>query len=158
MTPSIILGTVAVSIGAAGAWTVQSWRYEAQIADINRTHAQAVATSQANHIQALERANEQTAFYQQNAHKAAEDAASRVAAADVAMRRNRGELERLRDAIRARPVAVCPMPDTSTAPSADPADTVGDVLAECAATATELARAADGHASDAVMLRNAWPK
>ena len=158
MTPAIILGAAAVAIGAAGAWTVQSWRYEAKIADIQRAHTQAVATAQAAHINALEQAREQTAKYQQNAHKAAADAASRVAAADVAMRRNRTELERLRDAIRTRPATACPMPDTSTAASAEPADTVGDVLGECAATVTELARAADGHASDAVMLRNAWPK
>ena len=158
MTPTIILGSVAVAIGAAGAWTVQSWRYEAQIADIKHTHAQAQATAQATHIKALEAAREKTIVYQQQAHQAAADAASRVAAADVAMRRNRTELERLRDAIRTRPVAACPMPDTATATSTEPADTVGDVLTECAATATELAQAADGHASDAVMLRNAWPK
>lgn len=158
MTPAVILGAVAAAIGAAGAWTVQSWRYEAQIADIQRAHAQAVAAAQAAHINALEAAREQTAKYQQNAHKAAQDAASRVAAADVAMRRNRTELERLRDAIRARPVAACAVPDDSTAASDEPADPVGDVLGECGTALADMARAADGHASDAVMLRNAWPK
>lgn len=158
MTPAIILGAAAVAIGAAGAWTVQSWRYEAQIADIKRTHTQAVATTQATHIKALEQAREQTIVYQQQAHQAAQDAASRVAAADVAMRRNRTELERLRDAIRIRHATACAMPYAATATSAESTDTVGDVLGECAATVTELARTADGHASDAVMLRDAWPK
>lgn len=158
MTPALILGATAVALGAAGAWTVQAWRYEAKIADIQRAHAQAVATAQANHIQALEKASEQTIVYQQQAHQAAEDAASRVAAADVVMRRNRGELDRLRDAIRTRPAPACPMPDTATATSPKPADTIGDVLGECGTALTELARAADGHASDAVMMRNAWPK
>ena len=158
MTPAVILGAVAVAIGAAGAWTVQSWRYEAKIADIQRAHTQAVATAQAAHINALEQAREQTAKYQQNAHKAAADAASRVAAADVAMRRNRTELERLRDAIRTRPYDACAVPDTATAPSLEPADTVGNVLAECGAALTGMARAADGHVSDAVMLHDAWPK
>lgn len=158
MTPAVILGAVAAAIGAAGAWTVQSWRYEAKIADIQRAHTQAITTAQANHIAALEQAREQTIVYQQQAHQAAQEAAGRVAAADRDLRRNRGELDRLRDAIRARPVAACTVPDDSTSTSPEPADTVGDVLAECAATATELARAADGHASDAVKLSDAWPK
>ena len=158
MTPIIILAIATATVGVAGAWAVQSWRYEAQIADIQRAHAQAVATAQATHIAALEQAREQTAKYQQNAHKAAVDAAGRVAAADVALRRNRTELDRLRDAIRTRPATACPMPDTTTAPSAESADTLGDVLGECGAALADMARAADGHASDAVMLRNAWPK
>lgn len=158
MTPAVILGAVAVAIGAAGTWTAQAWRYEAKIADIKRTHAQAVATAQAKHINALEYAREQTIVYQQQAHQAAQDAASRVAAADVAMRRNRGELDRLRDAIRTRHYEACTVPDTATAPSPKSADPIGDVLGECGAALTELARAADGHASDAVKLSDAWPK
>ena len=158
MTPAVILAIATATVGGLGAWTVQSWRYEAKIADIQRAHAQAITTAQANHIAALEQAREQTIVYQRQAHQAAQDAANRVAAADRDLRRNRTELGRLRDAIRARPHAACAVPDDSTAPSLEPADTIGDVLAECAATATELARTADGHASDAVMLLNAWPK
>lgn len=158
MTSTIILGAVAVAIGAAGAWTVQSWRYEAQIADIKRTHAQAQAAAQATHIEALERAREKTAIYQANAHQAADDAASRVAAADRDLRRNRTELDRLRDAIRINHSTACAMPDTSTATSPEPADTVGDILGECGAALTDMARAADGHASDVKMMRDAWPK
>ena len=158
MTPTLILGAVAAAIGAAGAWTVQSWRYEAQIADIQRTHAQAVAASQATHIAALEQAREQTIVYQRQAHQAAADAASRVATADRDLHRNRTELERLRDAIRARPHVACTVPDDSTPATLVPADTVGDVLAECGAALTGMARAADGHVSDAVMLHDAWPK
>lgn len=157
MTPALILGAVAIAVGAAGAWAVQSWRYDARIADIERTHSEAIATAQSTHIHALEAAREQTAQYQQNAHQAAQDAASRIAAADVDLRRNRGELDRLRDAIRARPHVACTVPDDSTATSAVPADTAGDVLGECAAALADMARAADGHASDAVMLRDAWP-
>lgn len=158
MIPTIILGAAAIALGATGAWTLQSWRYEAQIADIKRTHAQAVAAAQSKHINALEQAREQTAKHQQQAHQAAADAASRVAAADRDLRRNRTELDRLRNAIRTRPATACTMPDVATATSPAPADTVGDVLGECGAALTELARAADGHASDAVMLRDAWPK
>ena len=39
----------------------------------------------------------------------------------------------------------------------DYTDTVADVLGECAARYTEVARAADGHAADADTLIRAWP-
>lgn len=155
--PALILGAIAVFFGAAGAWTVQGWRMDARIADIQRTHAQAAIAAQSTHIQALEQAREQTAKYQQDAHQAAEDAASRVSAADRDLHRNRGELERLRDAIRARPAAACPVPNAATTASPSPVDAAGDILGECAAALTDVARAADGHASDAVMCRLSWP-
>ena len=155
---SAIAAAVGIAIGAAGAWTVQALRYESKIADIERTHIEAIAKAQATHIQALEQAREQTAKHLQDAHQAAEDAASRVAAADRDLRRNRTELERLRDAIRTRPTTACPMPNTATASSVESTDPIGDVLAECGAALTDMARAADGHASDAMMCRAAWPK
>lgn len=158
MTPSLTLGAVAVAVGAAGAWTVQSWRYDAKISDIDRTHSAAIAQAQETHIKALENAREQSEKYQQDAHQAAADAAIRISAADRDLHRNRTELDRMRDAIRSRPVATCAMPNVATAASVEPADTVGNVLAECAAAIAELARAADGHASDAMMCFAAWPK
>ena len=39
----------------------------------------------------------------------------------------------------------------------DYTDAVADVLGECAARYTEVARAADGHAADADALMRAWP-
>ena len=39
----------------------------------------------------------------------------------------------------------------------DYADTVADILGECTARYTEVARAADGHAADADALMRAWP-
>lgn len=43
MTPTLILAIAATAVGAAGAWIVQSLRYDAKIADINLTHARAYA-------------------------------------------------------------------------------------------------------------------
>lgn len=123
-----------------------------------RTHAQAAIAAQSTHIQALEHAREQTTKYQQDAHQAAADAASRVAAADRDLRRNRTELERLRDAIRARPATACPVPDTAAAARVEPADTIGELFEECGEALTELARATQGHAIDVVRIKKAWPK
>ena len=39
----------------------------------------------------------------------------------------------------------------------DYTDAVADILGECAARYTEVARAADGHAADAAALMRAWP-
>lgn len=155
--PILVASGIAVIFGAAGAWTVQGWRYESRISDILRTHTQAAIAAQSTHIQALEQAREQTAKYQQDAHQAAADAASRVAAADRDLHRNRTELDRLRDAIRTRPATACTVPDTPTPASPSPVDAAGDILAECAAALADMARAADGHASDAVMCRSSWP-
>lgn len=156
--PILVASGIAVIFGAAGAWTVQGWRYESRISDIQRTHAQAAIASQSTHIQALEQAREQTEKHMQDAHQAAQDAASRVAAADRDLRRNRTELDRLRDAIRARPATACAVPDIATPASPSPVDAAGDILGECAAALTDVARAADGHASDTQQLIDAWPK
>lgn len=43
MTPAaLILGAAAVAIGAAGAWTVQAWRYQGQVSQLKRGHEQAI--------------------------------------------------------------------------------------------------------------------
>lgn len=67
------------------------------------------------------------------------------------------ERVRLLDAIR-RATSKRDLPGTPAAASAEPANPVRDVLEACTAEVQELARAADGHASDAQTLSDAWPK
>jgi hypothetical protein len=156
LTHYLIVATAIVS--AAAAWTMQDWRYSGQIAQLERDHITATAQRQADHIKALEIAHEQTIRHQQQAQQAQDDASVRMAGADAALRRNRGELERLRDAAaRSRPSAVC-LPDASTTATAQTADPVGDVLGECATAIVDVARAADGHVSDVKMMRDASVK
>lgn len=155
MTPYLLAATAITS--AAAAWTVQGWRYEGRIAELQRTHAEAAAQHQADYIKQLEEAREQIEKYQQRAQQAQDSATMRVAGADAALRRNRTELERLRDAISNRPDAVC-LPNTSADATTPPADPAGDILGECAAALTDMARAADGHASDVRMMIDASVK
>jgi hypothetical protein len=85
---------------------------------------------------------------------AAQNAAT---ARSVGIRRDRDsayvELDRLRIALRAMPSAD---PTTDTCP--DRADPARELLAACAAELVEMGGIADRHASDALMLQQAWPK
>jgi hypothetical protein len=69
----------------------------------------------------------------------------------------RTELDRLRHALR---VATRRDPVSgTTAPAADqPAATKTVVFLDCAAALTDMARAADGHASDTKTLIDSWPR
>lgn len=49
------------------------------------------------------------------------------------------------------------LPGASAAAALDAADTGAELLATCAGRYAELAAAADGHAQDALTLREAWP-
>lgn len=153
MIPHFITALVTAAI----VWTVQDWRYSSQIAQIERDHTEATAQRQADHIKALEKANEQTILYQQQAQQAQDDASVRMADADAALRRNRTELERLRDSIGKRPSAIC-LPSASTTTATQTADPAGDILWECGKALTDLANAADGHVSDVKMMLDASAK
>jgi len=90
-----------------------------------------------------------------------------IAAQSASVVRNRGlqadavgarsESQRLRDALETAAVALRLPGDTCKA-SIDYADAASVLLAQCAATYTDLAQQADGHANDAKTLSEAWPK
>jgi hypothetical protein len=63
------------------------------------------------------------------------------------------ELERLRDALRAKPTG-----DTTIAALTERADTVGKLLESCSAEYQSVARSADGHALDVITILDAWPR
>ena len=67
------------------------------------------------------------------------------------------ERGRLLDAIR-RATSKRDLPGPAPAAGPEPANPIRDVLESCTAEVQELARAADGHASDAQALSEAWPK
>ena len=133
--------------GWAG-WSVQGWRMGEQIATMKAAQQEAVATATRE-----ARAQESKRF------QGVQDAETAAKTRAVAARRDadaaRGELERLRDAIRTSTGGV---PGEPAGACVARADAAGDVLGQCAAAYQELARAADAHASDARTLSEAWPK
>lgn len=103
-------------------------------------------------FKAIEAAQAETIRLQGVANEAERKAAQRIQvnarAADLA----RSELDRLRDAQRTSAAAATTCPAI-----ADRAATLDHVFGQCAATLTDMARKADGHANDALRLYEAWP-
>jgi hypothetical protein len=107
------------------------------------------ATATANQeARALENAR------QRRADEAAKLAAARTNSLAADNRRARSELDRLRDTIGT------PQPASaqSCAAADQRADALGKLLIESGELLTELARAADAHASDVRLLLDAWPR
>ena len=142
------VGIVAGALGFAGGWSAQGWRLGEQIATIKASQLEAVNTA-TREARATESRRVSTVQEAQNA------ATKRAQAARADADRARSDLERLRDAIRARPV--CVSSDTAGA-GIERTDPAGILLAECGQALTELASKADRHAADAVMLLEAWPR
>ena len=139
---------VAVALGFAGGWKTQGWRLGEQIADIERASAEASAKAQA-----AARAAEQSFALQ--LQKAQDESAKRETKlrADVADARRsvdglRGTLYNFRASL----------PNAAPATVIARADTAAELLGTCADEYRSVAEAADRHAADALMLREAWPK
>ena len=151
--PSALYLYVAVAIasaaaGATGAYKVQDWRYTGQIATIKAAQLEAVNTATREARATESRRFKEVQNAQANATKRAQVARSD---ADHA----RTELDRLRDAIAARPVCV---PGDTASAGAVGTDTAGDLLMECGAAFTELAGKADRLNADRLMLLESWPR
>ncbi len=142
------VGIVAGALGFAGGWQVQGWRLGEQIAALKSQQAEAVAT-------ATREARAQEAARFTNVQEAQNAAQKRAQTARADADNARSELDRLRDDLTAVAVSAGGF---ACITAAERATTVSDVLAECAAAYTGMARTADGHANDVKTLTDAWPK
>lgn len=86
--------------------------------------------------------------------EALENATKRAQVNAAAAARARSELARLRNQAAGAPS----VPGDSCATSIDRAAALGELLGACAERYSDVARAADAHASDAVTLHQAWPR
>ena len=136
------------SIAAVGAYKVQDWRYTGQINQIRAAQAEAVNTATRE-----ARAQESARFKGVQDAQAAAQTRAQVARRDAD--RARGELDRMRDAIAARPVCV---PGDTASAGPQRTDATGDLLMECGAAFTELAGKADRLHADRMILLDAWPR
>lgn len=135
-------------IGAACGAIAQSWRYDAQIADMQASHAQASAD-------AAQKAMDQTIKMQRakdEAIKAAEQRAKTQAA-------NAAVLRTERDGLRAQLAATTvQLPSASCASVREYGTTLTGLLDQCAGAFEAMAREASGHAADSRLMQEAWPK
>ena len=117
--------------------------------------AATVAAHQRASIEALRRAADQTQALNEAHAQAIKAANIRAQNHHTAAVRAGTELDRLRRTIAAR--RDDSVPRDPACPAADPAPAEGELLGQCGDALVELARAADGHARDAITCNAAWP-
>lgn len=139
---------LSAALAATGAWQVQAWRYGGQIARIELAQHDRAE-------QAIRTAMARTTELQHQKDEALNEATKRTQRNAAAAAAARSERDSLRDELAAErerlPGAACPAVRNYAA-------AVNTVFSQCAAALEDLARAADGHASDALMLEQAWPR
>jgi hypothetical protein len=134
-------------IAGALSWQVQGWRLGEQIASIQQAHAEASTKAQAD-----TRAAEQ-AFAQQ-LQKAHDESAQR----ETKLRSDAAAARRTADGLRSTIYQFrADLPSAAPATILARADTAAELLGTCADEYRSVAEAADRHAADSVMLRDAWP-
>lgn len=141
---AIVAGALAFGAG----WQTQEWRYGKQIADIQAQHATALA-------RANQKALDDTIKMQRTKDDAiakAEQRAAQNAAAAGAARRTADGLRDTLYSFRASLASAAP------ATVIERADTAAELFGQCVGALTDLAAKADAHASDALMLQQAWPR
>jgi Skp family chaperone for outer membrane proteins len=138
----------AAAIGFGGAWQTQAWRYDAQLSKIHAQHATALADA---HQKALDNTIKMQRT-KDDAIQQAEQRAKQNAAAAASARRDADSLRAQLASVQGR---VASATDSAVREYANAASVV---FAECVRSYQELATAADGHANDARLMLEAWPK
>jgi hypothetical protein len=144
----VVAALVSAAIAATGAWQVQNWRYGEMIA-VERTN-QAFAVAKAEEVaREVERAMTTKLLEAQRAAQTRE----------IALRRDidaaRRESDGLRDELAKSRTELSYASESSVRQRAA---ALTELFAQCSRTVEDLAAKADRHASDALMLLNAWPK
>jgi uncharacterized membrane protein len=133
---------------AASAWSVQGWRKDAEIAELKLTAAESTKI-------AVKAALTQTEQWQSDKDKALYEANQRAqnnqAAATRASSANNSLLNELATARADMSKATEQARDKYAA-------AVEGVLGQCSREYQDMAAKADGHANDAIMLMEAWPR
>jgi len=146
MKQTLIAMLVAAVISALTAWTVNGWRLNAKIGQLNQNHA--LALTKASEAAAAETARMQKE--KDDALAKAQETAQRNAAAAAAAGRER---DRLRNELSASRAALA---NSTPASVVDYADTLTVVFEHCIREYLNMAAAADGHALDAQTLHDGW--
>jgi len=144
-----LAATAAVAAAFAAGWTAQGWRADAALAQLRTEYATA-------QHRALETAHANTLRLQDTADAAARQQAARTQTLARAADALRAERDGLRHDLAT--AASLRVPSTAPAASPDHAAAAAELLAECAGAVADLAIKADGHASDARALSEAWPR
>jgi hypothetical protein len=146
MLPNPYLLAGAIGVGLLTGWTANGWRLNGKIDEMVLEHTQAVQLATQK---ALDKTNEMQREKDDAVAKAQAQAKSNAAAADAA----RAERDGLRDDLAASRTTFADSTHTSLAAYAD---TLSVVFEQCTKEYSDVAAKADGHATDASTLFNAW--
>ena len=143
----IAAALVAGALAFGAAWQAQAWRYDAQIADLKREHAEVITSSAKSALKLTE-------HYRENADAAVRKAEARAAQNKRDADRLRTELDGLRGDLANVPERI----RSATRDAVDQYATAATVVFDqCVRRYSALAEIADGHALDVEALRGAWP-
>ncbi len=136
-----------LAMAATAAWHVQAWRYDEQIADIKAAQAQAATL-----------ASEETARNFRVITTKYEGALNAATKRETKLRADAAAALRTIDGLRGALYEFrASLPGASTATLITRADTAAELFGACVNEYRSVAESADRHASDAVMLIEAWP-
>ena len=146
MNTTAIACLASAAIAAAGAWSYQGHRYDAQLAEVQLAYSK-------RDFKALEAQYAETVRYQRKADTAAKNAAAHVRN----LAAHRDILRWAVDGLRGNLAATSNDATDTGAATADNAAAARVVSAECADALATMAGNADGWRSEAMTLREAWP-
>lgn len=144
----IAAGLLGAVIAATGAWSVQKWRYSEQIAVMKKDASEATT-------KAVKAAMDKMQVDQKRKDDAIAEANKRANYNAAAATRARSAADSLRDELAA---ARTDLSNATESARAKYAAAVETVLGECSREYQSMAETADGHANDAMMLKEAWTR
>ena len=148
MPTHLIVGLLALALGAVPTWFWQANAYAAKISEMEKTQAEQTAI-------AVTKALDETRKLQRKKDAALRSAEARAAALRAAAAGAAAESDSLRAQLAE---ARLRLPSATLAACRDYALSLNTVLDQCQRRIGELASKADGHAADARTLFESWPK
>ena len=144
------VGLVAALLTAAGVW---------HLADKSKAVDDAVELVRAEYITAALAASEQARSREKQLQTTVQEAKNAAIAREKTLLADAGRSRAQSDGLRNQLAAARSQLSSASRAAVDQyAATSAELLIECGAAYSELARQADGHSSDAVMLIEAWPR
>lgn len=144
----IATAAIAAALSATAAWSHRAALADAQVATLKNDYAK-------RDFRALETAHADTIRLQ----TAKDDAIKAAAVRQTALARDAAAVRTERDGLRDELAAARQQLPNAACPAVrEYAATVNQLFGACTAELESVARQADGHASDALMLLDAWPK
>lgn len=144
----VAAGLLSAVIAAVGVCNLQKWRYDTTIARMTQEAAEKTTI-------AVKAAMDKMQVDQKRKDDALMEANKRANYNAVAATRARSAADSLRDELAA---ARTDLSNATESARAKYASAVEAVLGECSRELAEMGRIADGHSSDALMLKEAWPR